>query len=310
MESLFQFAKNQVERSEWYHNIELVEGLVTPGRKNANASIVRSILDRVDVNGVDCVDIGTVDAFYGVLLSRRKAKSVICTDRANRSQQVSLVKSYTGGRFSYYPGLSIIDMRRILEKVLGGPAGFINFAGVLYHMMDPFGGLAMMRGLVHKGGVVLVDTPAVLDGQANEMILTPDDFYSETTFFTPTLRCLQSMLEFVGLMPIDCAYYPIKRKIDDKNLVRIAIACRAINPPIFEKDLKPSQKSVIRTNLLESIYYPSVFKPAGGLLEMRPENRKTHYDGDNGRIDLYNTCQSKGPTPYSNANNVLRLSDR
>lgn len=300
---------NLIETTEWCHNIELSQGVVTPGRRNANAAITRTILRRINVEGRDCIDIGTMDGFYGVLLGRRGAQSVLCTDRGNRSYQVGIVRNYTKQNFQYYPGLEIGDLRSLIDKTHAGPVDFVNFAGVLYHMMDPFSGIAKIRGLVKKGGIVLIDTPAILEGKKQNLLLTPDDFYGESTFFVPTLACLQTMLEFAGLRPIDSCYYHMKRTLENQQMVRVAIACRATDPQVFTSDIRDRTKHIIRTNLLENIHYASVFDPMGAPLDLARASTITPYDGGTDHVNIFEQCLQQSPIPFEEDDNILYLSD-
>src|SRR5947209_10768829 len=68
----------------WYHSIEIVPGLLTPGMFD-----LRPIVDQLpwpDVRGKRCLDVGTSDGFLAFELERRGAAEVIATDITEHEQ--------------------------------------------------------------------------------------------------------------------------------------------------------------------------------------------------------------------------------
>src|SRR4051794_29765547 len=93
----------------WYHNIELAPGFITEGRENLNSSIALELLRRVSLKERCAIDIGTMDAFYGVLMERKGASPVLCFDRLNRERKIAAVRKRLDASFQYIPETSIKD---------------------------------------------------------------------------------------------------------------------------------------------------------------------------------------------------------
>ncbi len=70
--------------ARWYHSIEVLPGMVTPGWFD-----LRPIVERMpwpDVRGKRCLDVGTSDGFLAFELERRGAAEVVATDIATHEQ--------------------------------------------------------------------------------------------------------------------------------------------------------------------------------------------------------------------------------
>ncbi|MGI9094147.1 MAG: class I SAM-dependent methyltransferase [Thermoleophilaceae bacterium] len=65
----------------WYHSIELVPGIVSPGYCDLRPIVGE--LPWPDVRGKRCLDVGTYDGFYAFELERRGAAEVIAVDVAD-----------------------------------------------------------------------------------------------------------------------------------------------------------------------------------------------------------------------------------
>jgi hypothetical protein len=309
----------------WYHNIELAPGIVTNGRENLNSSITRELLRRVNLNGRCAIDIGTMDAFYGVLMERKGASPVFCFDRLNRERKIAVVRKHLDASFQYIPETTIKDVASVLSEQVGRRADFVNAPGVLYHMYDPMAGLARFRGMTRRGGLVLVDTPAFPPDAPIMLFNRQGHLYTSTTYFVPSLGALQGMLERVGLFPIDCRWGN-QRRFGKRILVRVAVMCRAWDPIIVNttrqareggKTDRLSEAEI--TNLLEFLEPDSVFAEDGASGAFSSDNAEVEYQkngvpttgcSDGVRIDLPEFCRSTDPTPFDPNDNVLHLNDR
>jgi Protein of unknown function (DUF1698) len=300
-------------QQKWYHNIEVRPGLITNGRINYSATGVRELLAGVDVGGRYCLDVGCMDAFYGLILERKGAERVICTDRTPRPRRIEYIKQMTGAEFSYVAGVSIKDLGAVLEKHWGQLADFTNFPGVVYHMFDPMGGLAMIRGLTKRGGLVLVDTPALRVELPTLLYNAAAAIYTESTYFIPSIRALQGMMLRVGLVPVD-ARWRTGKDARYKNLVRIAVMCRAWDP--FPSHIVNNRDAALvdALNLREFVQPRSMFAnddPAS--VDLIEDDAAVEYLGSSGEpaaVDLVKFCRSESETPFRIEDNILRLGDR
>ena len=307
----------------WYHNIELAPGVITAGRVNKNSSITRKLLRGVDLKGAKCVDIGAMDGFYAVLMLRKGAEQVIAFDRLNRRKQIRAIKKALGISFQYRGNRSVVEASQMLPRNIGGLADYVNFPGVLYHMYDPMSGLARMRGMTRRGGLVLVDTPAY--NLPHEAVDYNHDgqYYTPTTYFLPTLRALQQMMLRVGLYPIACLWGSLARGTYGP-MVRVSVMCRSWDPAfVKDREVLLDQGEVPladAVNLREFALPGSIFPKdeKRGKKKCVVDDAKISFEF-NGRtylsfepdqlVDIQSICDTETETPFDSADNVLNLSD-
>jgi tRNA (mo5U34)-methyltransferase len=146
----------------WYHTMELVPGVVTPGWFD-----LRPVLDLLpwpEVRGKRCLDVGTYDGMLAFELERRGASEVWATDVANhedwdwlprdRRQGVDYLRSIAGqkGR-GFEIAAQILESnvrRRFVNAYDLGAADIGEFdvvvcGSLLLHLRDPFRALESIR---------------------------------------------------------------------------------------------------------------------------------------------------------------------
>ena len=76
--------------------------------------------------------------------------------------------------------------------------------GILYHRRSPLDTLSQMKGMLAKGGQLILET-LIIPGQ-EDTALFPRDRYARmrNVFFLPTVNCLQNWLERCGFKRIQC----------------------------------------------------------------------------------------------------------
>ena len=148
--------------------LELAPGVFTSGRDHWAVAQTRDLLRRVDVeggggdgDGARCLDVGIQEGLVTILLERRGAAEVVGYDRLLRRPRLALVQQALETGFELVGGSKLQE----LPGALGPRQAFdvVVFSGVLYHMFDPFGGLAAVRGLVRDGGICVVETTTAFD---------------------------------------------------------------------------------------------------------------------------------------------------
>jgi len=68
-----------LDHDEWYHTLELLPGLVTPGFFDTRPIVQRLPLP-ASLAGKRCLDIGTFDGFWAFEMERRGAAEVVAID--------------------------------------------------------------------------------------------------------------------------------------------------------------------------------------------------------------------------------------
>lgn len=196
----------------WYHRIEVRPGIVTPGTNDSPEALERLRLPS-DCTGLSALDIGTRDGFFAFELERRGAR-VLAIDYLSPTE--------TG--FSVAADLLNSHVQYMQENVYRlspekhGLFDIVLFLGVLYHLPDLLGALAVLRGVCGRRLYLethLLDQEGFLmpDGtfQSIESIspvlretpilqFYPDDTLGGdyTNFWAPNARCMEEMLRASG----------------------------------------------------------------------------------------------------------------
>lgn len=212
----------------WYYNIELRNGEFTDGVARKNLALTRKLLRNVDVRGKSCLDIGTAEAIIPVLLKRAGASNVVAYDVVNSANKVNLIKEAYKVDFEYIHGLSLPDLQAELMKRDNNEFfDLVVFSGVLYHLVNPLGALALVKSFCKVGGLLLLETRTVHDSEAR-MIFNMDGRFG-LEFFLVTAGWLDSALRMVGLEPL-CTVY--NGPLSPTKPSRTAILCRSHTGPI------------------------------------------------------------------------------
>jgi hypothetical protein len=219
---------------QWYYTIEIEPGVWTRGQEFANVALTRHALRNVAVEGSRCVDLGSMDGLVAVLLARRGAASILAYDRLSFPEKVALLKERLGIEFEYRCGLSFAAFRQGYDGPL---ADVLIFSGVLYHMIDPLGGLLRARSLVRNGGILIVETGAAMTDRLAAEFNAYARLYDGDNFFLPSVLLLDYWLRFARLEPLDCFYFQQQpRREGEPRLCRICVPCRAVSQAPAEPD--------------------------------------------------------------------------
>jgi 2-polyprenyl-3-methyl-5-hydroxy-6-metoxy-1,4-benzoquinol methylase len=217
--------------SYWYHSIELLPGVYTPGQNHANLLGTRELLKGCQVAGSRCLDIGTMDGLMAALLCRRGAEAVVACDRLARPRETAIVKRCLGVDFTYLSNVLLPDLRQIAPK-LGPPFDLIVFSGVLYHMYDPMVGLALVRSMIRTGGLLVLETDAAhskaMMAYFNSSASLARDLHH---YWDLSVTLLDYLLRYFCFKPLDCCYVRQEgrnRTSDGSELLRCAVVCRAV----------------------------------------------------------------------------------
>jgi SAM-dependent methyltransferase len=218
----------------WYYNIELEKGKFTDGTARKNMALTRKLLRNVDVKGRDCIDIGTTEAVIPVLLKRAGAGSVVAYDRIDSSEKIQTIKDVYQVDFEYIHSMSLPDLQTTLANRRDGKFfDLVVFSGVLYHLVNPLGLLALVRSFCKVGGLFLLETRTIHDPEA-KLILNEGGRFNYG-YFSATTAWLDYALRMIGLEPLHAIYTGRLRA--DKTC-RMAVLCRSRSKPVplYEND--------------------------------------------------------------------------
>ena len=173
------YSQAELDQTPWYYSVEMEPGKLTSGQTFSNVALTRTLLQRTDLEGKDCLDIGTMEGLVPTLMKRRGA--LVAYDRPSAlTSRIEAVKDKFGVDFEFVSGVP-----------LGGLAARLNhrtfdvvvMSGVLYHLFSPLSGLAFARGLLRNGGIMILETAAVIDDTPAMHWNANLRFFGEAYFF-------------------------------------------------------------------------------------------------------------------------------
>ena len=134
-----------VNKSAWFHQIDLGDGVVTPGLQDCALTLPRVAFPN-DLAGKTVLDIGANDGFFSFEAKRRGAARVVALDTwARKYDDTRAVENILF--CADVLGLSIEVVQSDLFDYESEPFDFVLFMGVLYHLQDPLGGLQRVARL-------------------------------------------------------------------------------------------------------------------------------------------------------------------
>lgn len=208
--------RTEVKKINWWHSIDLGNGIVTPGEYDT-----RTLLDRIglpaDLRGLTVLDIGAWDGYMSFEAERRGASRVLATDSYVWRNNVRAGKG--GFEFarsalrSKVEDMDIDVMDLTPERV--GTFDIVLFLGVLYHLRHPLLALERVRSVTKK--LLIMETHVdLLQIQRPAMAFYPGMELNNdpTNWCGPNEACCIAMLKNVGfrnirvvgrLAPVPCA---------------------------------------------------------------------------------------------------------
>src|SRR5919204_2170960 len=204
------FANVEAVRSEianvnWYHRIELGDGIVTPGVDDTDNRMAALELP-ADLSGKSVLDIGAWDGVFSFEAERRGAGRVLATDSYcwsgegwGTQEGFLTARRILGSRVE---DLEIDVMDLSPERV--GVFDLVLFVGVLYHLRHPL--LALERVASVTGDQLILDThTAMIEEPDPVMRFYPETELNEdpTNWWGPNPPAVEAMLRDVGFRRIE-----------------------------------------------------------------------------------------------------------
>lgn len=229
--------RSKLYNGSWYYDIELMPDIIAKGQFSQTTPLLpRMLLRNCDLNGADCLDIGSMEGLLPVLMCRQGAARVLATDFILHCYlKMSAVMEYYGVDFSFKQIGHLYDLASKIKSSRWPGFDLINLSGVLYHVFSPFHVLAGLRPLLKKDGLMIVSTN-VVDREGFGMEFNNSGrFQSESnTFWYMTISMLDYMLRYFQLAPIDCLFhkFPPQDAVhysEDTNAGYLSVICRAVD---------------------------------------------------------------------------------
>jgi tRNA (mo5U34)-methyltransferase len=195
------------ESIDWWHQIELPDGSVTPGRDRSAEKL--AALHLPDLTGKTVLDVGAFDGYFSFAAERMGASRVVAAD--------TFVWRRPGGKdgFEYARKALASGVEDLEVEVLDispetvGEFDVVLFLGVLYHMRHPLLALERMASVTKELLVVetLVDVTFLRSPAA---AFYPWKMFGDgTNWWGPNRAAVVGMLHSVGFENV--TPYPVKR---------------------------------------------------------------------------------------------------
>jgi tRNA (mo5U34)-methyltransferase len=149
--------QEQVASLQWFHRIDLGNGIVTPGIDDSPGKL--KALDLPSLAGKTVLDIGASDGFFSFAAERAGASRVLAVDAPawedtgwlGSKQAFDFAREVLGSKVEDFH----CDLHGLTPELVG-TFDVVFFLGVLYHMEDPLNSLRQMARLTNE--LLVVET--------------------------------------------------------------------------------------------------------------------------------------------------------
>lgn len=204
MESDREELARRVAALDWWHRIDLGDGLVTPGRDDSPAKLGRLGLP-ADLTGLHVLDIGAWDGFFSFEAERRGAE-VVALDgpawqRGERSGRAcfELAHAALGSRVR---AVSLDVMELSPERV--GSFDLVLCLGVLYHLRHPWAALERIASVCRSQLIVETHADATRERRPAAVLYPGSELNGDASnWWGPNEPALRAMLRDVGFEHVE-----------------------------------------------------------------------------------------------------------
>jgi tRNA (mo5U34)-methyltransferase len=202
--------KQVVSSINWWHIIDLGNGIVTPGHSDCHNLIKRLKLPE-NLKGMTVLDVGANDGGYSFEAERRGADRVVASEPyywGNAYWQVRSKEGFNLARKvlnSKVEDIEIDVYEIIPEKI--GKFDIVLFLGVLYHLKEPFTALEKVFSVTQK--MLIIETAVdMLEFKEPLMKFYPGSELGgdSSNWWAPNLSCLHQMLCCVGFKRVELVF--------------------------------------------------------------------------------------------------------
>lgn len=197
--------KAKVSAIQWWHTIDLGNGVITPGG-NPTPERIKFLGLPGDLSGVTVLDIGAWDGAYSFEAERRGANRVLATDSfcwggagCGTKAGFDLAKTALHSKVEDKE----IDVMDLTPEEIG-VFDLVLFLGVFYHLRHPL--LALERLFSVTGKQAIVETHVdLLDCPRSAMVFYPGAELEgdATNWWGPNRAAVESMLKTVGFAKVE-----------------------------------------------------------------------------------------------------------
>ena len=207
--------KREVHSLNWFHTIDLGNGIITPGCDNSFEKLKRIHMP-LDLTGRSVLDIGAWDGFFSFEAERRGAARTLAVDYHcwsgpgwGSQEGFNLAKRTLNSNIEAL-SLEVIDLDA--NKI--GTFDLVLFLGVLYHMKRPQDALASVASV--SKDLLIIETHVDFLGTKDPVVaFYPNSELSgdHTNWCGPNLSALEWMIRDVGFTQLKRVIVPLESTV-------------------------------------------------------------------------------------------------
>lgn len=216
----------------WYYSVEVAPGQMAKGIYPTGVPLLpRQLLRGVDLNGAECLDLGTMEGLIPTLMKRGGASRVLAADAVDHClDKLKAIREIYDVDFTYARIGLMYDLSRKLAKF--GGYDLINLSGLLYHVFSPLHVIASARALLKKNGLMIISTNVINRNDYTMEWNAAGRLQPESnTFWYMSIPTLEDFIRYFGMTPVDALYLPMVNQVGANGLEMetgyISVVCRA-----------------------------------------------------------------------------------
>jgi len=266
--------RRRIAEHQWYHEIDLGDGVVTPGVPQFRPvwDNIRRARQHLAYGGKTVLDLGSMEGLWAFEAEELGAQTVVATDCyyevggpfGSPLEKFLLCRAALDSRVIPYYNVSPYRLWERLDLFLAETwpersaaerrFDVVQHLGMLYHLRDPLLSLLQARSVLRLGGELFIETVVVVDEHASYLLfngMPPAEqriYQDVTTWWAPTIRCLFEMLAASLFEPLRETMTTTTAYDQGGNLLqRAALVCRAAGAasvtPKFFRELTRSYRN-------------------------------------------------------------------
>ena len=205
----------EIAQYPWYHTLDLGNGVVTDGMFDHRGIEEKCLLPR-DLNGLRCLDVGTMDGFWAFTMEGRGADEVVAVDMddpealdwpaALRDNVVKTMDQTKTARFELAREARASKVTRVLRSVYDidtdlGLFDLVFCGDLLVHLKDPVTAVERLRRVCR--GSAIVYNPVREQLPYRRRPLAQFDGIDEFEWWLPNRAALRRLLVAAGFSRVE-----------------------------------------------------------------------------------------------------------
>lgn len=240
--------RDRVQSHGWHHQIDLGDGIVTPGHDKSADKL--TALQLPALQGKSVLDVGAWDGYFSFAAERLGATRVVALDSYawggapwGSQEPFRLARSALGSNVEDVH----CEVTDVSPETVGGTFDIVLFLGVLYHMRHPMLALERVAGVTGETLVVETLSDLSLTRRPAAAYYPADSMDNDATnWWGPNEAALTGMLSDLGFSRIET----INRRSPARRLGQVAYNAANIVHSRLSRNRKPLQRNYLTTDRL------------------------------------------------------------